>query len=170
MPTLITLSHEHLRALRNHLFIGQDEQAAFGFAEWDPSGAFRITAIDLVSPEGFAFQSDYHIELSSETQARIIKRAFDLTACLVEFHSHRSHVPARFSGSDFRGFEEFVPHVRWRLGDRPYAAAVFHQSSYDGLVWIHDKPVQLDTIQVLNGETQMATRLSLRDVEEVYDR
>jgi hypothetical protein len=47
---------------------------------------------------------------------------------------------------------------------------VFHQSSYDGLVWIHDKPVQLDTIQVLNGETQMATRLSLRDVEEVYDR
>jgi hypothetical protein len=170
MSTIIALSAESLRDLRKHLFLGNDEQAAFGFADWDSTGTFWITAIELIPPEGFAFQSAYHIELSAETQARVIKHAFDLGACLIEFHSHRSKWPAQFSWSDFRGFEDFVPHVRWRLAGRPYAAVVFHESSFDGLAWIDKSPVQVDRIDPHGFAPQRATGLSVRAIEEPYGR
>lgn len=170
MPAIVSISPAHLHALRDHLFLGEDEQAAFGFAFIESGETFRIEAIECIPPTGFAFQSDYHIELSSETQARLIKQAFDLRACLVEFHSHRTGWPARFSSSDFSGFEEFVPHVRWRLTGRPYAAVVFHESSFDGLAWINDSPAQLDRIDTSQSAPLMATRLSLRNLKESHGR
>ena len=33
------------------------------------------------------------------------------------------------------GLGDWVPHVRWRLPGRPYAALVFGDDSFDGLVW-----------------------------------
>jgi len=170
MGTTIRISPEHLQALKEHLFVGEDEQAAFAFAAFEPSGNFQIESLERILPEGFAFQSDYHIELSSVTQAQIIKHAFDLKACLIEFHSHRCRGPAQFSWSDFHGFEEFVPHVRWRLGARPYAAVVFHESSFDGLAWTNGVPVQLDRIEPVGLAPQRATGLSLRALEGTLDR
>jgi hypothetical protein len=171
MTPSITLSSEHLGALREHLFVGQDEQAAFGFANWvAPTATFEIIAIELVPPAGFAFQAGYHIELGAETQARVIKRAFDLGATIVEFHSHRSSWPAAFSWSDFRGFEEFVPHVRWRLAGRPYGAVVFHETSIDGLAWIDQAPVSVGHILPQGQDPHETTGLSIKALEEGYDR
>ncbi len=168
MPIVLTLCPAHLDLLRRHLFDGEAEQAAFAFAEWDPAGVFAASAIELVPAEGFTFQSEYHIELSSSTQARVIKQGFDRRACLVEFHSHRSRRPARFSGSDFSGFAEFVPHVRWRLERRPYLAVVFHETSIDGLAWIEDAPIQLDRLEA--GATSLvATGLSAHAAEDADD-
>lgn len=169
MSISVTLSREHYESLRTHLFLGDDEQAAFGFANWNVTGVFKITEVELIAQEGFAFQSDYHIELTAETQAHVIKRAFDLGACLVEFHSHRSGWPARFSGSDFHGFEEFVPHVRWRLANRPYAAIVLHQTSFDGLAWV-EKLSQIDRVEPQGLEPQQATGLSLRSLNDRHER
>jgi len=171
--TTISISSHHLKALREHLFLGKHEQAAFGFASWEPNkpgGLFRIQTLEFIRPNEFAFQSSYHLELGSEAQARIIKLAFDRRASLVEFHSHRTNWPAQFSHSDFSGFEEFVPHVRWRLSGRPYAAVVFHESSFDGLVWVDEQRVQLDGIESDGLQPQLATGLSLRAAEEPYDR
>lgn len=169
MITVLSLSPDDLRGLRSHLFTGDDEQAAFGYAHCDVTGTFRISAIDYVPPEGFAFQSDYHIELTGDVQAQVIKRAFDLRACLVEFHSHRTSWPARFSGSDFRGFDEFVPHVRWRLAGRPYAAVVFHETSFDALHWTSDTAEQIARIEC-GDETHPATGLSLRALGDDHGR
>jgi hypothetical protein len=98
----------------------------------------------------FEFQSTYHIELLHERHAQVIKSAFDRNASIVEFHSHRSLRPAQFSPSDIAGFAEFVPHVRWRLQNRPYAAIVWHEGSFDGLVWNTTGPAQLGGIRVAN--------------------
>ena len=170
MPLTLTLSSEGFERLREHLFAGQDEQAAFGFAIWMPStSTLEITALELIPPDGFAFQSDYHIELSPKTQAGVIKRAFDLQASLVEFHSHRSSWPATFSWSDFRGFEEFVPHVRWRLAGRPYAAVVLHESSLDGLVWVDQTPLPISRIEPRGQKPRPTTGLSIKALEKGYD-
>ena len=172
MAMSVRLSPEQFHDLRAHLFAGKVEQAGFGYGLWTPhssGGEFAISSIELIAPEDLAFQSGYHIELGREAQARIIKTAFTKREGLVEFHSHRTAQPACFSPSDFRGFEEFVPHVRWRLAGRPYAAIVFHMSSVDGLVWLDDKPVQLDHIHSSATESEPATGLSLQRSWEVYD-
>lgn len=112
------------------------EEAAFVYAApADGDDEFRIVEWWPVPPEGFASRSAFHLELSDETRAQVIKRAHDLGASLVELHSHLGPGPARFSWSDLSGFEEFVPHVWWRLKGRPYFALVVVPESFDGLAW-----------------------------------
>lgn len=128
-------------ALELHLLPAEAEaeEAAFLFARPVAAGVGEtvLTVVDheLVAPEHFEFQSLHHIELSQATRARVIKRAHDLSATLVELHSHPFPYPAEFSGSDRAGLEELVPHVRWRLKGRPYVAVVVAPGSLDALVW-----------------------------------
>lgn len=117
------------------------EHAAFLFANVSHSASeIKLEYRDwyAVPSDGFLIQSAYHIELSDETRATIIKRAHDLQACIVEFHSHLGSYEVGFSGSDVSGLKEFVPHVMWRLKDRPYAAVVVSKSGFDALIWPTD--------------------------------
>lgn len=116
----------------------EDEQAAFVIASPEERGqenVLRHVETILIGRTGFTAQSRYYLELCDEERARVIKRAHDLEGCLVEFHSHPSHWPAAFSPSDLAGLAEFVPHVRWRLRQRPYAAVVVALTGFDGLAW-----------------------------------
>lgn len=159
---IIHLSREMHEQIRSHLFTGNTEQVAFAFADWDDAlKTLRARSIEVIPVGGFAFQSDYHIELDHDEHARVIKAAFAQQACLIEFHSHRSDYPARFSLSDLAGFEEFVPHVRWRLANRPYAAIVWHETSFDGLLWTGPTPIQLEGIQIEPGLLLQPSRLTL---------
>jgi hypothetical protein len=81
---------------------------------------------------------------------------------LIEFHSHPAPWPAQFSGSDFHGFDEFVPHVLWRLKGRPYAAVVVAPRGFDALAWV-TSPRQLLGVNavVLGNEKIFPTGLSL---------
>lgn len=114
------------------------EEAAFLFAEsfhdHGDSLSFQVVDWNPIPPDGFAHRSSYYLELKDDTRASLIKRAHDLNACLVECHSHPCFSP-QFSWSDCLGLEEFVPHVRWRLRDRPYAAVVVAANGFDSLVW-----------------------------------
>lgn len=160
---IVILTEGQHRELRSHLFSGRVEQVAFGFAEWkdENGGVFEVHGIELLPPDDFAFQSAYHLELKSEAHSRVIKAAFDQQACLVEFHSHRSGWPAQFSGSDMAGFEEFVPHVRWRLAGRPYGAVVFHETTLDALGWLGASPLQIEGMQVAQGGFHPSTGFTL---------
>lgn len=131
----------------------KSEEVAFLFAEASHSaGEINLEFRDwyAVPPSGFIIKSAYYIELNDETRATVIKRAHDLKACLVEFHSHLNSYEAGFSGSDISGFKEFVPHVMWRLKDRPYAAVVVDEASFDALIWPKDpnSPELLSEIHV----------------------
>jgi hypothetical protein len=142
-PTL-RLTSDQYAALIRHLLPAREqvsEQAAFAFAQplaTSPDLLLSVTEYHIVPAHAFAYQSGYHIELSDETRAFVIKRAHDLKCSLVEFHSHLGSRPAQFSMSDFTGFSEFVPHVWWRLRGRPYVAVVVAGSGFDALAWVRD--------------------------------
>lgn len=128
----------------------ENEESRFVFVDWDP-----------IPPTDFIFRSGYHIELADEVRAKVIKRAHDLVASLVEIHSHTGSRPAAFSPSDLFGFAEFVPHVMWRLRGRPYFAIVVARGSFDGLTWLSNAktPQRLDGIAV-GSSLLVPTKLS----------
>lgn len=131
----ISMSSNGLEELIAHLDSSEDEQAAFLFATRPRSDLLAVEEFYPVPPEGFLRQSRYHCHLTDEVRALVIARATVLEACLIEVHSHDDVSPVWFSPTDLRGFEEWVPHVRWRLADRPYVALVFGGREFDALVW-----------------------------------
>ena len=137
------------------------ENDVYEHVEWCP-----------VPPDGFVANSWYHLEITDEFRAGVIKRAHDLGASIVEFHSHLGPQPARFSPFDRRGLREFVPHVQWRLRGRPYFAVVFAHTGFDGLAWINypGEPQHLDGI-VVGDRVFEPTRLSSLVADSArYDR
>lgn len=156
-------------ALRRHLFKrgSKEEEVAFLYlaTSLDDADVFDVTAHDLVASDGFEHRSAYHFELSETTQAKVIKRAHDLKACIAEIHCHWFQNRARFSPSDVAGLKEFVPHVRWRLKGRPYFALVFSARSFDGLAWLtDDEHPGIVTLEV-DREIAAPTGLTAREWE-----
>ena len=140
------------------------EETAFMFVSHESKkGTEVFKCLDWcpVPSDGYHLQSAYNIELSDKMRAKVIKQAFDINASLVEFHSHIAKWPAQFSASDFMGFQEFVPHIWWRLKGRPYLAIVVSRSGFDGFVWIKnpETPERLDII-VADNAILKSTRLS----------
>ena len=166
MTMLLHLPREAHETLLTHLLPMQNraEEAAFVFARpTETAGRRTLEHVEWfpVPPEGFASRSRFHFELSDSTRAAVIKRAHDLRASLIEFHSHHGPWPAEFSASDWAGFEEFVPHVRWRLRGRPYAAVVVTLTGFDAFVWSDaaHAPARLEAI-IVDGQRLEPTRRS----------
>jgi len=166
---MLELEASTYNELLSHLLpTGADfERAAFVFASASATGddvLFREVEWLLVNQDGLSASSDVYLELSDETRAFIIKRAHDLGASLVEFHSHLGAWPAAFSSSDRMGFQEFVPHVWWRLKGKPYLAIVVAASGFDGLAWITNPntPAALDGL-VIGKRCLRPTGLSFKN-------
>lgn len=163
-------------SLRLHLLSDKtlDEQAAFAFVRQVNTGGcltFQFLEWQPLYPSDFESQFEDYLELADHARARIIKRAHDLGSSLVEFHSHPHSKSASFSVSDRIGFEEFVPHIWWRLRGKPYLAVVVSKKSFDVLVWTDDplKPQKLDAIKV--GEDMLyPTGHTIRYMEASHGR
>lgn len=115
---------------------GEYEQVGFFLVSFIEGVGFELLDWRSVPPDGFERQTKYHVTLSDDAQSQAIQWAFDSGLCLVEAHTHRLEVEAAFSFSDKAGLWEWVPHVRWRLSKRPYAAIVVANDSWDGLAWV----------------------------------
>jgi hypothetical protein len=123
-----------------------------------------VRAVREIEGTAFDVQTPWHLTLSDETRAAVIKWAHDAGEALMEVHSHMDLGPACFSPSDLLGLGDFVPHVWWRLRHRPYGALVFGDGSFDGLVWRSDPdaPEQVEAL-VIDGEAEWpATGRTLR--------
>ena len=175
---LIHITEADREALWAHLLESArgTEEVAFLFARFDGAngGAFRVMEWYAVPPDGFAFCSAWHFELSDETRAYAIKRAHDLGASLIEVHSHDDPDPPAFSPSDLYGFSEFVPHVWWRLKARPYSAVVVSPGGLDGFVWRNgaDVPERLEGVEAdgkLFGASQLSALRWTSDMERYSD-
>lgn len=153
----IEIEEADFKRLREHLS-GEVEQVAFLFTEpYGDDHRLRVGDLELITSERFRYQGSYHVELADEIRPELIKRAWDENACLIEAHSHLDG-PAGFSSSDLAGFEDWVPHLRWRLRGRPYAALVFAPDDFDALLWDGDgAPVSIDALQILGGATLVPT-------------
>lgn len=169
----LTISRPLHRQLLNHLFSGTTEQLAFLLATQTESSepGLNVEAVHCIPPDGFAVQTAYHLSLTSETRAEMIKWAWDLGASLVEAHSHLDHVDAMFSPTDLAGLREFVPHVWWRLQARPYAALVFSPQGYDALVWTKSPNVahELTALRVPGQSDQRPTSLSITAMRQYHE-
>lgn len=163
-------------SLQSHLF-PQDsavEQVAFLFARQSSAAdSYTFEAIEhvFVQSDGFEQQSDFHLELSDEMRASIIKHAHVLQASLIEIHSHSFPGPAQFSWFDMNGLREFVPHIWWRLKGCPYIALVFDPSSFDACVWLTNpvQPVELNALN-MDGRVLRPTNLSIQRWEDNHDK
>jgi len=143
-----------------------NEQAAFLFA------VVKVTeqgvALDVIDSAklvaaDFAVQAPDYLELADATRARLIKRAHDLGASLIEMHSHPGPWNAAFSPSDLLGLSETVPHMWWRLNKRPYAAIVIAPSGFDAMVWLNGPlfPQELDSLAA-GSEILRPTNITIR--------
>lgn len=156
--SVLRLSDEAYGTIRAHLLpaSSRHEEAVFVFARIEGGDVFTVLEWLPVPPEGFTHRSPYYLELTDETRAAVIKRAHDLRSSIIEMHSHPLQRWAEFSPSDRHGFLEFVPHVMWRLKQRPYGAIVIASESFDGLAWFSDanspKPlgIELENGTILN--------------------
>ncbi len=140
MKTIINIPPKVYRRLKNHLLPidGDLEEVAFVFTSLIKNKneiTFKYKEWVPVQSNSFSSRSSFHFELSDKMRAGIIKKAHDLNCSIIEFHSHLGSSPACFSPSDWCGFEEFVPHVLWRLKGKPYVAVVVAKSGFDALVW-----------------------------------
>ncbi|GAB5403933.1 MAG: hypothetical protein Aurels2KO_21640 [Aureliella sp.] len=169
----LKLSGKDYDDIQQHLFANRAcEEAAFVFCSDELEGdvlALVPKELWLLPPAAFQSRSEVYLELTDETRAKLIKRAHDLEACLVEIHSHPRQIDAEFSWSDLSGFETFVPHIRWRLRGRPYVAIVFSSTSFDSLVWIGAKsPVGVCSIEA-GGNRKPPTGASFLRMEKAID-
>jgi hypothetical protein len=136
MHPRVALAADLYNRLVNHLGNSKVEEVAFLAAKVDDTGEI-LHAFDvrLLAPADFTVQTDFHIRLTDQARVGTIRWAHEFGAALIEAHAHRSKLPAEFSPSDLSGLAAWVPHVRWRLGLRPYVALVFGDDSFDALAW-----------------------------------
>jgi hypothetical protein len=134
---------------------GPEEQVGFLYAAVD-GDCFTVTELYCVPPEGFVAQSAQHLALSDDVRAEVLSRAWSHGGALVEAHSHPGARSACFSPTDLSGFDEWVPHVRWRLQGAPYVALVFAGRDFDALVWSceSEEPQALDSLYAGEWEQQ----------------
>ncbi len=156
MTVSISMSVAFYNDIQQHLFPRADrrEQGGFMFCRFDKyRREFQVIEWRPLAGSDYAFQERDYLELSDKTKASLIKSAHDLQVSLIEIHSHPRQIKVAFSIADWIGFKEFVPHIRWRLGKRPYAALVFGHSCVDGFAWIDESklPVSIDGINIGNS-------------------
>lgn len=172
MTTSIEIPEKIYNNLKNHLFpraVHPVEESAFVYAqinEDDLSLTFRYSDLYLVKTGDYVTRSAYHFELKDELRGQIIKKAHDLGSSIIEFHSHVRQDSAQFSETDWLGFNEFVPHVMWRLKGKPYAAVVFADTTLDSFVWCNrnQDPIPLDYL-VTGPKRIFPTNNSIRDLK-----
>lgn len=169
----VELQETVLQAIKQHLFgRGLDrEQGGFLLCSATAEDAVVFTAMQWIPlmPNDYVYHDIDYLEMRDETRARLIKSAHDARAALVEVHSHPWPRPACFSPADLQGLAEFVPHIRWRLKQRPYGALVFGTTSFDGLAWQGDdsQPILLNTI-VTPTHVERATGITHKYYGEIF--
>jgi len=163
------------RVLMKHLIPprAKTEEAAFLFCRVQQAGeeaTFQLLKAHLVPPSEFNYKSLYGIELTDGCRAGVIKQAHDLGASVVELHSHPHASLVEFSPSDRNGFAAFIPHVWWRLKNRPYAAVVVGPRGFDSLSWISNpqSPDGLLDLQIGNKRLK-PTGLTFENWERRYE-
>lgn len=143
----ISFPKELFDELLSHL--ERPEEVAFMLADPPTNGCFRIRDLRIISCKRHLDDSTDRANLDDSIRSEVIQWAWETDACLVEAHSHgRWFLPVQFSGFDLDQFVDWVPHVRWRLRGRPYAALVTAGTQLDGLAWFEETPEMIESVLV----------------------
>jgi hypothetical protein len=140
------------------------EEVGFFLGEYDTvSGNFDLRQWRFVEEHEVESRSGQHVVLTDDMRGELIRWAWNSGGVLVEAHSHGPDGVARFSGSDLVGFQEWVPHLSWRLQRRPYAAVVVAGDQVDAIAWVDDpkSPVPIEHIDVIGEREIVPTGLTM---------
>ncbi|OQW68806.1 MAG: hypothetical protein BVN34_09080 [Proteobacteria bacterium ST_bin12] len=143
-----------------HLFPKGDrrEQGGFLFCSYDDeTQIFNVREWLPLTSSDYASQERDYLELCDTTRASLIKKAHDMDAALVEIHCHPGQQKVAFSLADWMGFKDFVPHIRWRLKGRPYAALVYGYQCIDGFAWIDQQKLPINVTGINTGQAFHST-------------
>lgn len=155
MSIRMKITASNFDAMRRAL--ARPEEVVFAYATF-ADDIFSIVDFETVQGADVESRSDFHVTLADEIRPRLIKAAADRALCMIEAHSHGPCGYAQFSPTDLTGFAEWVPHVRWRLAGRPYAALVMAGTTWDALAWVDDGPPQgVTAIDITSGAQSDAT-------------
>ncbi|MBZ5625116.1 MAG: ThiF family adenylyltransferase [Acidobacteriia bacterium] len=155
-----------LKRVEDHLRHRKTEQVVFLLLAPAPNG-LNVFDIYPVPPDELVSESRLHAEVSEEAQAKIIKVVADRKLLLGEIHSHPGcRQDTGFSPSDLAGFDDFVPHIFWRLRAKQYVALVFGDNDFDALAWQDDPktPLPVDAL-VVDGKELRPTGITVRELE-----
>lgn len=159
MTATLVVDPDLYRSCRAHL-AQRAEGIGFFMADYEStSRAFVLRQWRAIPASGLEASNEFHVALQEDMQADIIKWAWNDGGSLVEAHSHGPDQLACFSPFDVDGFDEWVPHIWWRLRGRPYAAIVIAGDSTDALAWIEGPatPEQIEGISV-SEHLELSTR------------
>lgn len=173
MSTLVHCSLDKLKKIRYHLFQDHLEHVVFLFlnVQNNEHVSFKIEDYYLVPSSELKYQHEYYVELEDDARAKVIKMAWDKKLSLGEIHSHpKCERDVMFSPSDLSGFQQFVPHVWWRLNKSPYLAIVAGQSDFDALAWVKNssQSEQIDELLIDNTHLIYPTGLTLKPTKRRY--
>lgn len=155
MVAVVSIPRQKYRLIRSHLFKGQKEQGCFLFADIHLIHAIinlYVKEVHLIKADKWDYQGDSHLELKDEEKVKVMLKAKKFNYDLIECHSHRSSIVARFSHSDLHGLDEFIQYVWWKLPGRIYGALVWTKNDVAGLAWLPKKsiPIPIREIRIIN--------------------
>ncbi len=175
MKHIITINYPLAKELKKHLFKNRKEQGAFLFSDViaEPD-ELRLVVKDLylISPDGWELQEENFLEMKDEERAKIMKIARDKNFAVIDCHSHPgANDYVWFSPSDRRGIEEFAAYARWKLDGKPFAALVWGESSFDGVIWHSDfaKSHAIDALQIFGKNKKILLPQNTWDVTFLKD-
>lgn len=128
----------------------------------------RLVDVRPMGVGDFAGRSDAHVQLADHVRPELVAWAWERDLSLVEAHTHVDGDPACLSPTDIRGLGEWVPHLRWRLRGRPYAALVFAQATIDAVGWngVSHTPEGVGALEIDGQPPRVMTGLSLPYMRE----
>lgn len=167
MTITIESTAEQWTAATTHLR-GAPERVIFLTA--DALGEVATVQERLIIEDSDLEPGPWCVQLTDEAQQRVLRWAGQRDGWLIEVHSHLGDYgdPAEFSGIDTAGLNVWVPHVRWRLRQRAYAALVFGPETIDGVAWTGPKgdgPLPIAR-WVVEGAPMNTTGRSIASFEE----
>lgn len=147
MAVWLSLDPSLEETLLAHMHAGAEHIAFMSGSYKAPDGVFALNDLYIIPPDEVLYE-DTHVTVGDDHRQSVLEWATSRGDMLVEAHSHGSlGDPVAFSDLDLRGFDSWVPHVRWRLGGRPYAALVFGSTTIDGLAWVGPSPERVSRLE-----------------------
>lgn len=137
--SVIRMSETIEAEVRSHLFTEPGEHFGFLLAKnaSGPNGPIFLVNRFHAIPDSEVTLSEGGWEVSTEALLEAINAAVRDDMALVEVHNHPGGW-SRFSPTDRKGFDEFVPYVLDSLPRRPYAATVWTEEGVYGEYFLQD--------------------------------
>jgi hypothetical protein len=146
----VTIPGPLFARLNAHLFQSDLEQGAFLFGQ-AAEDTFSVVDVHLVPESGWEVQLEVYLEMKDSERARIMAKAVQMRASVVDCHSHPgARDDVWFSPSDIAGINAFAQYAKWKLRGGVYVATVWGESSVDAVFWSgsFERPARIECVEI----------------------